>query len=310
MKQSHGGGEFLSGHGLFEHRVGVGKIVVRPQRQFDAVVAGPAAAFREVIVTAFDGAEEVFERDQFDAEALPDLIHVGTPAGGEDLHGLVGTPGGTDHRSAESGVGPVVILEFVDEVVGGAHDLHVERSGEQSLGTVGVRGQFGVDRIVDLLSGRGAELFVDAEVALEVKMDPLVHRIAGDLGEDPRHGEEFFAGRCRSRDHGFGHAALAKHLPHVVIGGGEKLPGVDVAVVVGDLFDVGMIVGIDHRQPFDAVEDRLSRSVADEVVVSEKSHFIHLLIFEKCQTLRAAQSASAARSDARSASSGRTSSRR
>ena len=80
-----GGRKFLPGHGLSEHCIGVGEIIVRPQRQFDAVVAGPAAAFGKVIVTAFNRAEEVLERDQFHAETLLDLIHVGAPAGGENL---------------------------------------------------------------------------------------------------------------------------------------------------------------------------------------------------------------------------------
>ena len=252
------------------------------------MVGGEAPLFGEVVVALPHGVDQVAEGGDLPVEPLAHPVDVLSPAGCEDLHRLVGAPGRTDDPAAEGGVGALVIFEQVHRVVGRTHRLDVQRTGQQRLRPEGVGGELLVDRVPDLFAALFGEPLIDAEVALEVEMDPFIDRIADDFGEHLRHGEELLlGGGFAAGDQRFGHAALAQHLPDVVVGGGEELPGVGVAGVVGDFADIRVVVRVDDREILDLVEDPFSGRVADEVVVIEKSHDSSLLALTFCYTLTA-----------------------
>ena len=172
-----------------------------------------------------------------------------------------------------------MVFEGIDEVVGGAHGFHVQGPGEEGLGPVGVGGELRIDGVEDLFTGLRAQELFHAEVAFQVQVDPLVDGVPGEFGEDFGQCEEFFLRRGGlAGDEGFGHAPLPHDLPHVVVGGGEKLPGVAVAGVVGDLLHVGVVVGIHHGEVFHAPEDLFPRRVGDEIAFVHEGHDDFLLI--------------------------------
>ena len=172
-----------------------------------------------------------------------------------------------------------MVFQSVDEVIGGAHGFNIQGTGQQSLGTVGVGGEFFVNGVVDFFAGLFAQKLINAEVTLQVKVDPFIDGVAGKFGENLGEGEEFvFVGNALAGDVGFGHTALTHDFPDVVVGCGEELPGILIAVVVGDLFHIGVVVGVDDGKIFDGIKDFDTGAVGNQITVIQKSHFLSSLI--------------------------------
>jgi len=264
--------QFTSGQRLAEDRVDVADRRAGVDRGLDAVVARAAAVLFEVLVRKLHRFEHVVESHDLHVEAGFNLFDVVAPAGREDLHRLVRAPGRADQHPADLLIDLLVVFERVDEVVGRAHHFDVERTGQQFLRTEGVGGEFCVDLVPDLLAGRFGEQFGDAEIVLEVEVNPLVDRVPGQFREDGGEREELRLRLGVSGDQLFGHAALAEHFPDVVVGGGEQLPGVLVIGVVRDLLQVRMVVGVDHRQILDRCENPHAGFIGDEIFGVHESH--------------------------------------
>ena len=167
---------------------------------------------------------------------------------------LVGPEGRIDFRGATGlGDGPVV-GEVVGGIVGGAERAHVE-SFEQAP-----RREFGLlEQGIGLLpdGGRGllVEQGVDAEVALQFQVGPVVERIAQRVRDRPGEGEEFLVGIGIAGAERFRGPVAAHRAPLVVI------------ALQPDLVEVGELPvrrDVGRRQVIVVVEDGLRRR---EVVV-------------------------------------------
>ncbi|MPM87940.1 hypothetical protein SDC9_135041 [bioreactor metagenome] len=267
-------GQLPPGQRLAEDRVDVADRRAGVNRIFQAVVAGAAAVLFEMLMGKRHRFEHVVETGDFHAEPGFDLFDIVAPAGREDFHRLVRPPGRTDQHPAELAVDLLMIFERVDQVVGGAHHFDVQRAGQQRPRAEGVGGELRVDLVPDFLSGLPGEQLGDAEVVPEIEMDPLVDRVAGQFGKHRGEREEFRPGIGRTGDQLLAHAAFAEHFPYVVVGGGEELPGVGIVAVVGDLFDVRVVVRVDDRQVFDRRENTQPGFVRDQITGIHESHDI------------------------------------
>ena len=88
------------------------------------------------------------------------------------------------HFRGMAGLGEdAMIFEAVHRVVRGADDLHLEFFQDALRGERG-RGEFFVRRFPDFFGGRFVQQIVDAEIALQFQMRPVIKRIA----ERVRHG--------------------------------------------------------------------------------------------------------------------------
>lgn len=110
------------------------------------------------------------------------------------------------------------------------------------------------------------------EVVLQVEMDPLIDRIPRQLRKNRGHGQEFRLRFGAAGDQVFGHAALAEHLPDVMVGCGEQLPGVPVVVVFRNLLQIRVVVRVDDRKILDRRKNALAGLIRNQVIGIQKSH--------------------------------------
>ena len=108
----------------------------------------------------------------------------------------------------------LVARQVVGRIVGGADRLHVE------LAQDAVRAQFvrGQQRVGLLPDARGAALvqqFVDAEVALQLQVRPVVERIAQRVRHGARPGQELLVRRRRRRCNSASSTPLARMARHL-----------------------------------------------------------------------------------------------
>ncbi len=160
-----------------------------------------------------------------------------------------------------------MIPQGINGIVGGTHHFDADFLEQGQRLAFGFR-QDCVGFRPDGGAGVGTDQFGDAEIASQVKMNPFINRIAGDFRKYGREFQPFFFVRTVSGDVFLGHAALAQHFPYIMVGGGEQLPDVGVIVVGGDLFDIGVVVGVDDRQMTDGSIETLPGGIVNQVLFS------------------------------------------
>ena len=242
------------------------------------VVRGPAALGMEGRVAPVQGRHQVAVGIDGQVRGPFQLGEVGVPDRRVlHRHGLVGAVAGGHNRLAglaRPGVGDVV-LQVVGGIVGGAHRAHVH-PGEQGPGTEGRRGELGVAGLPDHRRGAFAERLMDAEIALQLQVGPMVERVAdqGRHGLGP--GQEGAVIGLVPGDVLLGHAVGAHHAPLVVVaaqpGVGDGLEG----GVVGHVRGGQVAVVVDDRHGLGVLEVQPPRTLVrqQEVRVHERLHSV------------------------------------
>ena len=220
--------------------------------------------------------KEVVERRDVRVRRGGELVHPRVPRGAAaDREALVGAPGGEDLRP-ERGVGRDggVVLERVDGVVRGAERLDAGARDQPARGEPGLRDD-GVGTLPDLVRGvAGEQQVVDAEVARQLQVAPVVHRVAQRvrhrLGELP----ELLARRGVAGDEALVDAVRAHDAPLVVVGAEPDLGDVLPAFVLRDLRGREVAVVVDDRERLGVAVVKLARAIVreEEVVVDEFLH--------------------------------------
>ena len=120
-------GDLPAGKGFLQSGVGHFAVADSGGRQFQTMVGGDAAHFREEVMGFRQDAEEGVQIADLGIVACAELLNVGGEAIGLDLHGLVGPPGGPDrHGAVQLFVDGDMGFQVVRGIVGGAHGGDVE----------------------------------------------------------------------------------------------------------------------------------------------------------------------------------------
>lgn len=109
-------------------------------------------------------------------------------------HSLVRAPGRKDLRSERVVKNHLVPAEIICRIVGGTQGVDVEFAYER-LAAEFRSGQLGVAFIKDFAGGLGLEYLVNAEGAAELKVGPVIERVAHRVLDGVRPFLEFLPGR-------------------------------------------------------------------------------------------------------------------
>ena len=176
--------------------------------------------------------------------------------------------------------------EGVDGVVGGANDLDLEffqnaRGRKIRLGELAVR------FVPDFARGVGRDQAIDAEVAFQFEMAPMVKRISQRVwhGLAPR--EKFFIGLGFARAKFFRNSIAAHRAPFVVVAFQPDLGQVGKAPVASKVLGRKVAVVIDDRQLLRhlMIKSTCRRTLEQEILVDEVhvNGGIFWLVFTKGQ---------------------------
>ena len=122
-------------------------------------------------------------------------------------------------------------------------------------------------------SGFLVEQLLDAEVALQLQVRPVVERIAQGVRDGACPGEEFVIGICVARDVALGFAIAAEGAPLVVISSEPDFEQVGELAVLGDVLRREVIVVIEDRFAAGEVVVELSgRGCGEEEIVVNECH--------------------------------------
>ena len=178
-----------------------------------------------------------------------------------------------------------MVLQRIGGVVGSANGPYVELFQDSVGGTVFLE-QPPIGFLPGLLGGRLVEQRIDSEVSFELKMSPVIQRIAQGEGNGPRPGHELFVRRGAAGAKALGHAVRPHGAPFVVIPFQPDLKqigespvlcnflGGKMAVVVKDRLLLGELV---IQTPGGFVVEK--KMLCDECHGCQRSHSGESLIF-------------------------------
>ena len=169
-----------------------------------------------------------------------------------DRHRLVGPERRQDARFENSrriiGRDPLMVLERIDRVVGGADRLDVHLGHDPPRRALRC-GEHRVAVVPDGISRGGREeSVVDPERAVQLEVGPVVERIAERIGDGFRPFVVLLPVGRVSGAEPFGHAVAAHGAPFVVVAVKPDLREVFVRLVLGDLLRRQVAVVIDDGQ--------------------------------------------------------------
>lgn len=127
-----------------------------------------------------------------------------------------------------------MIGQVVGGVIGGADGLHLEAI-EDAPGAQTIRGELFVGACPDALRVGGIKQFVDAEVALQLKVGPMIERVAEGVRDGLCPGEELVLWGGGSGDELLIHAVGPHGAPFVVIAFQPDLEQVGELAVLGHI---------------------------------------------------------------------------
>ena len=211
---------------------------------FDAVVGETAAQAVEEIVALLEG---VHERLVTAYAGCAHGFQAGHPSverlGQVDVERLVGTEGREDLGGQRRRGHGLVRGEIVGRIVGGADGPHFEL-GEDAVGAelIGLEQLAGA--VPDALRAGFVQQLVDAEVALQLQVRPVVERIAQSVGNGARPGAELLLGRDVAGAIGLVDAVGAHGAPFIVIALQPDFEEVPEAAVRGHVLrrQVAMVI--------------------------------------------------------------------
>ena len=165
------------------------------------------------------------------------------------------------------------MFERVSGVIGGADDCHFA-GGEDALGGEGGGGELGVGEFPDLGRVGLVDEQLDAEVAAELEVRPVVKRITHQLRNDAAEGEELVVVGGGAGDEVLINAGCAHGPPLVVIAAEPDFGEVAELFVRRDLIGREMAVVVVDRLCLCDVVVEAARGLGSEqeVVVEEGGH--------------------------------------
>ena len=181
------------------------------------MIGEAAAHLVEEIVPAGERIHEIVEARDGRAAYARELLDPGIEQLGQmDVERLIGAKGG-EHLGGETGSGQRLVAgQVVGGIVGGAEGGDVELA-EDALGAQFVGGQQFVGAVPDALRARFVEQFVDAEVALQLQVRPVIQRVAQGIGHGAGPGQELLVGVHRPGAKPLVHAVGAHGAPLVMV---------------------------------------------------------------------------------------------
>ena len=172
-------------------------------------------------------------------------------------HSLVGTPGRDDLDSERLLKYLLVVAQVVGRVVGGADGLDVEFAYERLTAVFRCR-KFGVALFEDVAcSGRG-EQFVNVKHSLQLKVSPVVKRIAHSIRHGFRPLAEFLPGTLVSGDIFFRNTVSAHSAPFVMVSAQPEFSNVTELVVLCNHLRNEMAVVVDDGHSFGCLVVKLA----------------------------------------------------
>jgi hypothetical protein len=182
-----------------------------------AVVAQASAHFMEEIVALAQRVAEFGQRGNMRIGDLRQAVHPRIEnVGRVNINRLVGAESREDLGRQRGGGDGLVPGEIVGGVVRGAHRLHLKLAQDPVRAQFG-RGQPRVGLLPHTWSALGVQQLIDAEVALQLQMRPVIQRIA--QGRRHRTGPrlEFLDRRSAAGAVAFGHSIGPHRAPFIVI---------------------------------------------------------------------------------------------
>ena len=249
-----------------------------PVAVVQAVVGKPAPHPVEVLQAPAQGLEEIDEAPDLDARRRPQPLRPGVERGGQvNVQRLVGPERGEDTGLQPGGGNLLVMRQIIGRVVGGAQRFHPELA-EDPLGAQLRRGQQFIGPPPHVGPRAFVQQAIDAEVACQLQVGPVVERVAQGVRRRPRPGHELLK-RLRVA----GHVALLNPVgahgpPLVMVAFQPRFGQVVEAPVLGDLLGRQMAVVIEDRLfGRKAAVQPLGRFVAQQEIVMDEGHVCSLV---------------------------------
>ena len=219
----------------------------------EAVIGDARANFVKVGVTLTEGVEKVGEARDISISNLGESVDPGIKQLRlVRVQCLVGAEGrvdaGVPRRSGES----LVVFQSVGGVVGGADYFHFELLHDSQGVKFGPL-QSGVGALPDGCCGGFVKDVVDAEIALQFKVGPVVKGIAKSVGNGAGPCQEFVKVGSVAGAEVFGHSIGTHGAPLVVIAFEPDLEQIIEAAIFGDVFRPKVTVVIDDGLGFGVI---------------------------------------------------------
>ncbi len=240
------------------------------------MVGNPAAVGLEVFDAVGQGPAHILHGVDGIAHHVLELRHILREGGLIRPHGLVRPEGRQDHRRG-GGVGgqKLMGLQIVHGIVGGADQLDAVFADDAPDGHIGLM-KDGVALLVNLHGVVAGEGLMDAEVALQLQMGPVIEGVADEVRYGLAPLLELFRGGGVAGDVLFRHTAGAHGPPLVVVAAQPDLGDGVVALVLIDLHgvDVAVVVDNGHLLRVVVVEGAGGLGPQQEVFVHKRFHGI------------------------------------
>ena len=225
-----------AGARLGEDRGGLALGAVLGGNVLHAVVGQAAAQRVEEVVPLLERGEQAGEILHLDVGAGGELVAPGVEGGGlVDQERLV-RPEGRINAGGQLGFPDrLMVRQVVDGIVGRADDGHLELGEDAVHGKRGLL-QFRVGQLPDFRGVLFVDQQIDAEIAAQLEVRPVVQRVAQRLRHGPRVGEKLVViARGVPGDEVLRHAVGPHRPPLVMIAGQPDLIEILEAAVGGDL---------------------------------------------------------------------------
>ena len=216
----------------------------------DAVVGETAAQRVEEIVALFEGVHKSLVAPDARVTGGFQACHPGIESLGQvDVERLVGTKSREDPGSEPRGGDGLVRGQVVGGIVGGADGPHFELREDAVDAQLIGRQQF-AGAVPDALRAGFVQQLVDAEVAFQLQVGPVVERVAQGVGNGARPGAELLLGRDVAGAIGFVDAVGAHGAPLVVVALQPDFEEVAEAAVGGHVLRRDVAVVVQNRLVF------------------------------------------------------------
>ena len=277
------GGAGLTGHDLLVDGVDLvlGSLAVGDVIQ--AVVGSAAAHLGEELDALGQGIGDAVDAGQlFLAHNGSQLSHVLSKAGLADVEGLIRAEGGS-HGELDGGVflELLVPVQVVDGVIGGADEGNIALLDQAAHSQLGIVLQLVVAQVPHFLSGVAVQHAVVAKEHMQLKVGPVVHRVADGHGQSLCKLLEALAVGLITGDVLLGHTVGTHHAPLVVV---AEVAAIRVAAAQPHLSDVvkaAVLVDLTGRNVAVVVADRHTSGVV-VVQMLRSGRLEHEVLIHKC----------------------------
>ena len=244
-------------------------------------MVGQAAAHARKILDALpERGLDVVDRADVDAGRRAQLLQIGGIVRVDDIERLLRAEGGQDFGLKALVLGQhAVVAQVVDRVIGRAERADVALRDQRARRACRAL-ELCVCGLPNRVRGLGAQQLVDAEKPLELKVGPVVDRVADQAGHDRRKAVELVA-VARAAGHIFlGHRVCAHDAPLVVVPGEPRLADVRKLLVFVNFGRVQMAVVVEDRHVLRVLVVQPARRLrGEQEVLANKALHVDYLAF-------------------------------